>query len=79
MVCDQCFCGNSNRKNENIRMSLESCTARCISNDECKGIEYWSGTETSCYDCLNPQSTSSYTYVNDAYFPPSVYRRGNKN
>ena len=81
-VCDKCMCVEDNRS-ERQGLSFYECKERCTSDATCKGIEYWSGSETTsnnpskiCFKCLNPESTSSFTYKSDTGFPPSVYKKG---
>ena len=57
-------------------ISLNDCKKRCLSDANCKGIEYWDGYEKTCYECLNPMYTSSYTDRDDYGFPPSVFKKG---
>ena len=64
-------------------ISLDECMGRCSSNSACKGIEYWSGLEimayshrSRCLECLDPESTVSFTNESFQSFPPSVFKRG---
>ena len=77
MVCDQCWCGTTNRENHVDGISLAECKARCRNKVACTGIEYWSGGN-ACFECLDPRSYSSYINTDDPAFPPSVFIRGMK-
>ena len=78
-ICNECWCGGTNRKHIEAGISLNDCKKRCLSDANCKGIEYWSGSSgTSCNECFDPRSTSFYTKETVLGFPPSVYERGKR-
>ena len=58
-----------------LGMSLEDCKSICDTDENCKGVEYWAGTEMLCAKC-STDSTKKFTDSGSGYIPPSVYKKG---
>ena len=53
-------------------VTLEQCKQLCPG---CAAIEYWSGGDKACFECLDHTKRTSYTVTHDARYPPHVYIR----
>merc|ERR1739845_33025 len=71
--CDQCRCDE--RYDGKYGKTLEDCKSICNADENCKGVEHWSGNRMYCAKCSN-YKTSAYTDPGSPFFPPSVYKKG---
>lgn len=53
-------------------VTLEQCKQLC---PRCAAIEYWSGKDKWCYECLDHTKRTSFTHTSDQGYPPHVYIR----
>ncbi|CAH3178966.1 unnamed protein product [Porites evermanni] len=53
-------------------VTLEQCKQLC---PRCAAIEYWSGKDKWCYECLDHTKRTSYPNTDDRAYPPHVYIR----
>ena len=53
-------------------VTLEQCKQLCAG---CAAIEYWSGGDKACFECLDHTKRTPYTNTKDVSYPPHVYIR----